>query len=233
MLIYTRATLDKIVTDIKRFSRFFSIATLAFSIGYMIYAMACGVGVLWVNICLTAISVAYMVIYIMTVEKKDRMSKDVKRYSTHAFKCTKIVLKAYTVGLAIYGIYIASEKADTIAIILAMVNLCVWGLQVMLELVSLVVERYKELLIASIQADVEQITKPVKTVIDTVKVFTGREPTPSQVPLSKRKILEDIVIGFKNKKAKQKAEKKAEKAVMSDNGKAKETAENGQNMAIK
>ena len=229
MLIYTRATLDKIVTDVKMFSRFFSIATLAFSIGYMIYAMASGVGVLWVNICLTVISVAYMVIYIMFAEKKDRTSKEVRRYSAHAFKCTKIVLKAYTVGLTIYGIYIAAEKADAIAIILALINLCVWGLQVMLELVSLVVERYKELLIASIQADVEQITKPVKTVIDTVKVFTGHEPKPSQVPLSKRKILEDIVIGFKNKKAKQKAKKTAE----SNGKKIKENAANDENAVVK
>lgn len=201
MLIYTRAMLDKIFFDVKRFSQFFTISSLIFSIGYMIYAMASGAGVLWVNILMTVISAAYLAFYVLTLEKKDKATKRVKKHGKKIFKYTKLTLKAYAVGVSVYGIYIASDKAGALATVLALVNLFVWALQVLFELLSLVVGRYKDLLLMSFQADIEAAVKPVKAVGDFVKKVTGAESEDDISASPSRKVLDGIVEKYKMRKA--------------------------------
>ena len=212
MLINTRATFDKIHGDFKRFVHICTLATPIFSIIYMIYAVIKDAGYLWVNVTLGVLSAAYIVFYSLTYDKKDKSTAKLKKGTKRAYKYVKLLLKAYTVGMTIYGIYIATANPGTLSVLLAVVNLVAWAFQVLVELALLVFERYKDLLFAAIAADFEVVTKPARAVGDFVKKVVTGEPEPAAEPVKKNKTLENIVAKFKDKKQKEKDKKAKEKA---------------------
>ncbi len=207
MLEYTRATIDKIHSDFKRFVHCCRIGTPIFSIFYMIYAICIDAGFLWANIALGVLSAAYVAFYLCTYERADRSTKQIRKNTRRAYKYITLLLKAYTIGMTIYGIYIATAVANPLAAIFAVLNLVAWTLQVLFELALVVFERYKELLVSAIQADFEAVTRPARAVGDFVMKIAGREPEPSASPVPRRKSLEKIVGKFRAKKEKEKLKK--------------------------
>ena len=90
MFIYTRAATLKIYDDLKKFLFIFSASMQALYIGYLIYALAVGAGLLFVNIALMALSASYLTFIIVQQVKQKKLPK---RKSPRYYLATKPNLK--------------------------------------------------------------------------------------------------------------------------------------------
>lgn len=169
MLDYTRAALKKTVDDIKRLVFIYTIASLLLYIAYLVFASITGIGHLYANIALAAISVAYLIFYIIAgVQKyKGTASKKVK----HFYKWAKITLNAFTLGIAIYGAFSNAASGETV--IITALLFVVWAIQVIFELLSIAIERRLTLFSAALSKDFA----PVMNIYNKV---TGKESAPQE-----------------------------------------------------
>ena len=92
MFEYTRATLDKVVNDLKRSVTVFNFSSQIVYILYLIYAIIVPVGFLYINIALLTLASLYFIFYIIYYSKKGRFSKEVKETVKHSFSFAKIII---------------------------------------------------------------------------------------------------------------------------------------------
>lgn len=175
MLLYTRAALTKIVADLKRITFIYNIISPVITLAYLIYAAISGIGLIYINIALAALTAAQLIAY-LTIRK----NKKALRQSKHIINRMKIATKAFSLGVAVYGIYIANEKTTVITIVFAAVNILTWLIQLALELISSYAEAQIELIIEGIKADFDSvkdsISKPIRTAGEMIKkAVTGKD----------------------------------------------------------
>lgn len=207
----TRAVLDKTVNDFKRFIWGFALFVQLFYIGYLAYAVFFGSGNKIVNISLLVISIGYFVFYVITYEKKDKHSKELKRTVKRALKWYKISASALTLVTMIYGIYTASENTSPFSLILVAIMVIVWVMQVIFELAYYAIEARVNLFKSAFEVDVESIKKPVTAIGDFVKRIKGEEVEASSPHVSEKKALDKIVSSWRAKRQEEKAAKKKQK----------------------
>ena len=68
MFDYTQAAAKQIAADFQKVLYIISVCSQAVYIGYLLYALFAGAGVLWVNIVLLAISSAYFAFFLITTK---------------------------------------------------------------------------------------------------------------------------------------------------------------------
>ncbi len=159
MFIYTRAATLKIYDDLKKFLFIFSSSMQALYIGYLIYAIAVGAGIIYVNIALLVLSAAYLIFMVTNYIKQKNISKDAVDKVGRAYRWSKICIKAFTLGSTLYGIHIATTRVTATAVILAALTAIAWMLSVLFELVKMVFERYYELIESAITKDLHPYKK--------------------------------------------------------------------------
>ena len=162
MVDYSRAAIAIILEDLKKWSKCFKIGFSIFTLVYFIYSFVMEKGNLYVNIVLITLYAIYTIFEPATY-KKDM--KKVKKIFSRSYKWSKLLIKAFTLGSMLYGIYVASSKVDGISIILATLMIIIWVLQVLLEILIVVIEPKVKLVIAGVLSDV----KPVVTAINIFK----------------------------------------------------------------
>ena len=224
MFIYTRATLDKIVSDLKRTVDISNITGQLVYVLYLIYAIFAPIGFVYLNAFLLGASLVYFVIYIVYYKKSDKLSKEVKTTARHTFKWIKLSSKALTLAITLYGVYSMTNHLTAFSIILTTLTIIVWIINLSIELVTIAVEHYTAMLNEALAADVGEITKPVVAVGSVVKKIVGinsPDSPPSREPSSR---LKSLASKFKEKKARQKKEKEAQKAQKKENEKKASTA---------
>jgi hypothetical protein len=172
MFKYTREAVDKIIDDFRKLSRFFKYSSQIFTVTYLVYAIIANVGNLYANIILLSLFIAYTIFDLVIDEKENRLVEKVVR---RTYKWLRISIKAFTLGILIYGIYTATTSTSPISIILATLMIIVWVLQVLLELVIMIVEDEKDLVVAGLKKDMEDIKRPVTEVGNFFKRVTGQE----------------------------------------------------------
>lgn len=213
MFIYTRATLDKIVTDLKRTVDISNITGQLVYVLYLIYAIFAPIGFVYLNAFLLGMSLVYFVIYIVYYKKNDKLSKEVKTTARHTFKWIKLSSKALTLAITLYGVYSMTNHLTAFSIILTTLTIIVWIINLAIELITIAVEHYTAMLNEALAADVGEITRPVQAVGSVVKKIVGigsQDTAPSSREPSSR--LKSLASKFKEKKARQKKEKDALKA---------------------
>ncbi len=219
MFIYTRATLDKIVSDLKRTVDISNITGQLVYVLYLIYAIFAPIGFVYLNAFLLGASLVYFVIYIVYYKKNDKLSKEVKTTARHTFKWIKLSSKALTLAITLYGVYSMTNHLTAFSIILTTLTIIVWIINLSIELITIAVEHYAAMLNEALAADVGEITKPVVAVGSVVKKIVGissPDSPPSREPSSR---LKSLASKFKEKKARQKKEKEAQKAQKKENEK--------------
>ena len=211
MLDYTKTAVKKTVEDFKKLDYIRNICTQAVYIGYLVYAWITGAGIFWANIALFALSTAYFIFFLtVTAGAPDGTKRLKKRVRDLFFVCKKAV-QLYALGVMIYGIYVATTHITPISVILSALMIVGWVLQIIFEVVSRFFLSKAYLIIAGMEADYEQMTKPVKTVGNFFKKLAGKEIEPEKEKSKHRVWLDKKVNESKTEKKERKTQEKRAK----------------------
>ena len=211
MLDYTKAALKKTVEDFKKLDYIRNICTQAVDIAYLIYAWIAGAGLLWANIALFSLAAAYFAFFLIATAGVPDGAKRLKKRVRDVFFACKQTVKLFTLGVMIYGIYATTTHVTPLSVILSALMIVGWVLQVIFEVVFRFFLSKAYLIMAGMEADYEQITKPVKTVGNFFKKLAGKEVEPEKQKSKHRVWLDKKVAESKAEKKERKAEEKRAK----------------------
>ena len=212
MFDYTKSVFTKTVEDLKKLAFLFGAALQIFQIGYLIYALCIGSGILVANIVLLALSCAYLLftIYINGYE----VPKKIKRILINIYRWSKRLIKLFTLGVSVYGLFITASETVTIkslvSIILLVFMLIAWIMDVLFSLLIAIIERRKNLFFDAIKMDFEPVLK-AKNFFDKIR---GKEVESEIVSTSQRSKLDAWRTERKEIQRLKKQEKKDAKAAL-------------------
>lgn len=184
MLDYTVESVNKTVNDLKRIFYVFSASVQALCILYLVYLLVIREGFLAANVILLVLSASHLVFntvcYGADGKVRERLIgiKNVIRYA-------KLAVRAITLTVAIYGIYVATTHVTPTSIVLTSLMAVSWILQIILEFVCYFVESRANLIINAMKRDAEAVISPLRTVGSFVKRAAGYEScerAPIDVP---------------------------------------------------
>lgn len=200
MLDYTKVAFAKVVEDFRTLRFVGTLLSQFLYIGYLVYAIIVGAGFLSVNIVLLSVSIAYVVFYVFVVGRKGYGLKSKKKIIRRIFVWLKLLFRAFTLGITVYGIYAMTTHVTPISIILATLSIIFWVLQVIIEILSILVENRANLMLEAIKADYEHLKRPFSAVGNIVKRVTGREVESVKENSSIREHLDVLVEKAKEKR---------------------------------
>lgn len=209
MIDYTRAAIDKTLSDFRRFGFVFNIAIELLSISYLVYAIIAGAGVIYLNVALVALSLAYLTFYIIIgcdFKKRKLFISTKKRY-----KSLKIAVHTINLGITVYGIYIATEQLSFISIVMAAATTVGWAINLLVTFTVNYLSSKANFIVRAIEADIEEAKRPVEKVDNFFKRIRGEEIKPKDPPDKTRILLESTVNAFREKKRAEKERRKAER----------------------
>ena len=173
MFKYTTAAYQSVLQDLKKWSVIFTWLLFAITTGYYIYAIAMEKGYLWANILSLSIIVVYTVFDTVT---KYTNIKLVNKVSKTIFNWSRILIRAATLTLTVYGLCVATmDQINPIDIILTTLMIIMWFLSVLIEIVRNIFNSKKDLFIDAFHKDIEEIKKPITTTTNVVKRIFGKE----------------------------------------------------------
>ena len=204
MLDYTVESVNKTVNDLKRIFYIFSASVQALCIVYLVYLLVIGEGFFAANIILLVLSTSHFVFHTICygnggkARRKLLGIKNVLRYA-------KLAIRAITLGVAIYGIYVATTHLTPVSIILTSLMAVCWILQIIFEFVCYFVESRATLIINAMKRDAESVISPIRSVGSFVKRAAGYE-SPQREPIDVPEWLDERV-------AKRREERRCDKAL--------------------
>lgn len=218
MLDRTRAIFNKTMLDLKKFGYALNVCTQLFYIVFLVYGIVVKTGGVQIaNAVLCTLSVAYFFFFLcVTKWGKDidagKRGKPIKS----AFKWCKRMVKVYTLGVMVYGICITTGQVTPVSVLFCAAMVALFVFQCIFDLLGYILGRRVELFMAALEADVEPVTKPVRSVGNFFKKLTGKEVEPEK-ELTERdvknlEVLDELVAKEKEqRKAKDEAWKRRKK----------------------
>ena len=171
MIDYTRAAFTKIFNDIKKLGVIFNVSSSLFMIAYLTYVVVANETFRILNGILLTLAVAYFIFYLII--SKDGASKKeqaIKKRVTVFYTIVKRIAKLYTLGVAIFGLYTSFKTVDLISMFLTVFTLVTFLLQIAIDVITFLVERYKNIVMAGIEMDM----KPITAVMNVKKKLFGQ-----------------------------------------------------------
>lgn len=212
MLDYTRAAFNKIADDMKKLLYLIEVSSQVAYIVYLIYALVTGAGNLIANILLSVISVGYFILFLfVTTGEVDKAKKQIKKTAKTIVKRSKLIIKAYSLGIIVYGFFATAKKITPVSLLLTVFMLAGWLIQSLFEVVFAIVGSRFKFVMEGVEADIEEIVKPVKTVGNFFKKISGKEVEPEKAPTKHRLWLNKQVAQKRQEKKDEKLRKKLEK----------------------
>lgn len=212
MFDYTKAALDKIIADFKKFIFIFSVVTQACTIAYLFYSVLAGNGPLWANIPLLILSAAYLTFFIVLSRKQtDKATRKLKAKVKRIFTRSKLFIRFFTVAVLVYGVFTTAGNFQPLSVILLAFTLVGWVLQVLFELVTSIVESRVGLFMEALKADWEEATAPVRKAGNFFKRLAGKEVEEKPEPTKTRAMLDRQVEERREQRREEKREKKLQK----------------------
>ena len=216
MFDYTKTAVTKIWTDFKKFFYICNIVTQAVYLSYLVYALVAKSGNPWVNCVLLTLSRGYFIFFlVMTAGKTSKEKQKSKKIGQRIFKYLKHLIALYNLAVIVYGFYgvYTLSSTVTIASLIQLVQIVFmtigWVLGLVFNVVELIVENRVQFLLEGVEADYQELTKPVKTVGNFFKKITGQEVEPEKEKSKSRLWLDEKV---KSDRAEKKAAKRKSKA---------------------
>ena len=201
MLKYTIASLRVIADDLKKWYNFFRYGSLVLTSIYFIYALISQTGNVIANGILATLFVMYTIFDFATHKRK---IKTARKVVTRFYKWSRIGINTFTLGAMIYGIYETSTHVSAMSIILATLMIILWVIQVLLEIVSEIVQDKFDMLVEAVKQDwtdfIDTLKSPLTTIGNAIKKVRGEEIAP---PPKKSKVinfLDDKIKEYKTKK---------------------------------
>lgn len=182
MFKYTRAAIDTVVEDIKRYCNILKNGSIIFTLLYFVYVFCTGSGNLTINIVLTALFIVYTFLDLIT---KNKELKSLKKFIKKSYTWIKFITKTFTLGIIVYGVYTATTHVSPFSIILVTLMIILWALQLLFEIVISIFEDKRDLLVAGWSKDIENLKRPATTVTNFIKKVKGEEIVVSEDPYSK------------------------------------------------
>ena len=130
------------------------------------------------------------------------------------YKICVRAIKFFTLAVSIYGLWVSIDNLNPLSLILTILSLVGWLLQVLLDIVLYIINRYATLVKEAIMADIDELKKPVTTVSNFFKKMTGKEVEEKEISKTRAKLDEMVnerKAELKNLKAEAKEQKKQEK----------------------
>ncbi|MCQ2776562.1 MAG: hypothetical protein MJ217_02440 [Bacilli bacterium] len=174
MFKYSKAALGIIEDDFVRFYHIFQYSFILLTIGYFTFAYFVGIGNKIIDLIFIALNALYL-IYCIFIKKI--LSRKAKKKVKRTFNWIKIAVKAVSLGISIYAIYITStSEIKPISIILLVLMIIFWILQVLLEIIVEIISRKIRFLESAIAEDFKKFSKPYHKVTDFFHKLKGEEP---------------------------------------------------------
>ncbi len=174
--MYTVIAIQKIWQTVKNFSLAATLLTQICYIAYLVYALITGTGHWFFNVPLLAASLGFLIFTITLYcprketdpaksrKKKKRAQKRAKRLMKSVknyFDWFKLGIKAATVIISLYSIYIAVTHISVITVILAAFSFILFLFQLLFEIAEIVFHRLYYYLRAGIELDTEAVASPL------------------------------------------------------------------------
>ena len=207
MFDYTKAAFKQTVEDFKKIDFIRNIATQTLYIAYLIYAICVGLGLLVANILLLVLAVGYFAFFLFMTLKPP--TKRVKNAVKTAFTRCRQLIKLYTLGVMVYGVWLTAEHVTPLGLILSALMIVCWVLQILFEVVFKFFLNRANFILEGMEADYENMTKPVRTVGNFFKKMTGKE-VEEEKPLTKNRIILDQKVALAREERKRQKEAEAE-----------------------
>jgi len=182
MFKYTKAAIDIVIGDIRRYCNIFKYISIIFTFLYLGYALYSKSGNFIVNIVLLSTLILYLLFDILT-SKKDL--KQLKKIVRRTYKVIKYSMKTFTIAVMVYGIYTASTNVTSFSIILTTLMIIMWALQLLFEMVVEIFEDKKDLIVAGWSKDIDNLKRPVTTVNNFIKKVKGEDIIEDKINSSK------------------------------------------------
>lgn len=213
MLDYTQVVFKKIRRDLDKIAFIFGVISQAFSIVYLLHAIFSDTGILWVNAVVLALSVVCLALHFpMGMDIKKTAKQWLKRFKRY-FKWIALIVRLFPVLIAVYTIATTTSNPNVISVLLTAFIVISWVLQLALQIVLYLFDKYAALVREGVSADVEDITKPIRAVTSFFKkpseLEEVKEPTKTRLWLDKQ--VEAVRAERAELKLKEKQEKKETK----------------------
>lgn len=209
MLDYTKMAIRQTISDLKKTDYIRNVATQIIYIIYLIYTLIAQTGYLAVNIILLTISLAYFIFFLaITSCGKTLEGKAIKKITTKVYVWCKRLIKLFTLGLTVYGIYTTVEHVHPVSVILAALMIVGWILQIVFEVLIKILTNRVNFILEGLEADLDNMLKPVRTVGNFFKKVTGKEVSPEKEPTKNQLKLKAKVEAFREEKRQQKEAEK-------------------------
>ena len=212
MLEYTKTAVKKVLDDFKRLDYLRNLITQVLYIAYLVYAVVVSAGVFWANVALLSLSACYFLFFLVMTTGRIGASKP-KAYKIvkKIFVRCKQLIKLFTLGVMLYGIYATTTHVTPLSVILSALMIVGWILQVVFEVILRYFLSRANFVIEGMEADYENFVKPVKTVGNFFKKMTGKEVEPEKERSKTRLWLDKKVEEQKAQKEREKREEKEAK----------------------
>ena len=211
MFDYTKAAFNQVLADLKKVKHGFSVTMNVFYISYLLYALGTGMGNPIVNGVLLGITCAYFLFFLFyTSFGKSPDGKNVSEGVKSFYKWCKRLIKLYTLGVAVYGIYGTAANVELVSVLLTAGMILFWVLDILFEFLIKYAKARIDLVIEGLKTDVDNIKKPFLSTGNFFKKLVGKEVEPEKEPTKQRILLDKLVEENKEQREKEKEEKRQE-----------------------
>ena len=189
MLEYTKTVFNQTIDDLKRISLVASFVTQGIYIAYLIYAISVNVGMLYVNIPLLVVSLAYLV-FTIVMERKTRKSSDskIKTKAKEAYRIAKYVILLPTLVASVITLATLESDHVTFSLLFTVMMILGYVLSIFMLVITKVVESRFALFMVAIKADFE----PVMNAYNTFRKFKGERISEVAPGKAEQKMRSDL-----------------------------------------
>lgn len=170
MFKYTKAAVKLMLNDFKKIGNCLKLVFIVMSLLYYIFSILFETGNIVINIILLSIIILYSVFEIIFTKIEN---KELKFATKRIFGLLKLFVKAVSLGIVIYTVYITSEITNPISIVILTLTIVLWVLQFLLEIVLIVINKYFDYIMVGINKDKENAKNVGNAVLGVVSGGTS------------------------------------------------------------
>lgn len=151
----TKESFIAMVDNVKKIYRCFRYMLILFTAIYFVYALLSKTGIFAINLVLAMLFVGYSIFEIITFRKK--ITKETKKIVKKSYKWTKLLLKALSLGIMIYGVYTATSKPELLTIVILAFTILLWITQIIFEIILSILQKQINRMVSSIKDDIHNV----------------------------------------------------------------------------
>ncbi|MBQ7761077.1 MAG: hypothetical protein IJ400_03370 [Clostridia bacterium] len=166
-----RDKLAELVRQLKLLAFVFLVELQSLNILFPLLLVLIGIGVVPVNCVLAGVSCLLLVFTIVRHFQESKILQTVKKTVDRVCRIIKILAKAVSLGISIYGIVIIINDVNWFSVLVVVVSAILWIIQVVIEIVRQILERQLAILTQRVKDDYQKAKEKTSQVKDNVGNF--------------------------------------------------------------